>query len=176
VNPSRPSPGVRLVPVQTIFDLEMGESAHVRAMQPPPKFDDKGNIQKYTPEELKQLRADHPEFPGFPTETPNLKVGSAVVVYMGKVAEPAKEIDKDREKETKGGSATSPDAPKPEKEKPPNLVPFGALGGVVTSFNETTKQFTLRVDTVAEAGKVPVIDSKALVKDLHVMLVLILKD
>src|SRR5262249_27680731 len=147
-------------PVQTNFELRVDESAYLRSLQPPPKFDDKGNIQKYTPEELQKLRADHPEFPGFPLEGNNLKNGQTVVVYMGKMAEPTA-LEKDREKETKGGSATSPDLP---KEKPPHLIPVGALGGVVNQWDDGTKAFTLRVETIAEAGKVPVIDAKALVK------------
>jgi hypothetical protein len=176
VVPPKPLPTVRIVPFHVDFSLQMAEGGYLRALEPAPKYDDKGVLQKYTPEELKQLRADHPEFPGFPRDLEGLHNGQTIVVYMGKFAEPTKE-EIERAKETKGGSATSPDQPKVEEKAPaPRLIPVGALGGTVSGWNETTRDFKLRVESLAYEGHIPVIDSKALVKDLQVLLILIVKD
>jgi hypothetical protein len=177
-------PRISIVGVHTHFHLQAGDEVLVRTAEAPPKFDDKGNLQQYTPEELKQLRGDRPELPGFPADWDNVKQGQVVLVYMTRRPPAPQEGEKPDAKEKESGpfpGGTDRDAGKAEgkeagkAEKGPAIVPVGALGGVLMTWEGETKKFTLRVDALAQAGKVPKIDPNAVVKDLQVGLVLILK-
>jgi hypothetical protein len=53
-------------------ELPLDEDVKVRLLQPPPKFDDKGNIQKYTAKELEELRAPA-NLPGYRGERDELR-------------------------------------------------------------------------------------------------------
>lgn len=167
----RPS-GPNLVQVNLDFRLQLPDTAKMRTAEPPPKYDDKGNLKKYTPEELKALRADSPELPGFPSDLTEVKNGQTVIVYFAR--QPV--VPTEPQKGTSSGSAStegrSPPPAKPMKLSIP--TPVGALAGTIAGAEESTKKFTLKVDTVGVSGQK--VDTAALVKDLHVVLVVVLKE
>ncbi len=68
----------------------------VRLAQPPPAFDDKGHIKKYTAKELKELKGPD-NLPGYTGTLDDVKTGQLVVVHLAR--RPAKAADKDKEKE-----------------------------------------------------------------------------
>jgi hypothetical protein len=158
----------RLVTVHTNFDLEAGDTSQVRLKDPPAQFDDKGLIKKYTRAELKQLKGEHPELPGYPGDYTNLKNGQTVIVYFKRnnalAAKAAPEVDSAAESE------------QPKKKKKTAMSAAGVLGGVVTKLEGSTRKFTLRVDTQTQAGKQPTIDPKTMLQDFHVSMIVILKD
>jgi hypothetical protein len=68
----------RLFPVP----LEFTEDLEVRLKDPPPQFDQKGNVVRPTATVLRKLRGSDPKKPGYAGEKSNLKEGQAVTVYF----------------------------------------------------------------------------------------------
>src|SRR5262245_56009207 len=62
--------------------LRAAENMKVRWNFPPPDYDDKGNLKKYTKEELKALK--DPGLPGYRGEFDALRTGQIVRVYLAK--------------------------------------------------------------------------------------------
>jgi hypothetical protein len=60
------------------------EDVKVRMLNPPPKFDDKGRIRRYTAKELKELKGEDKKTPGYPAEFSDLKQGQYVQVTLVK--------------------------------------------------------------------------------------------
>ena len=67
------------------IDFQAADDMKVRAMFPPPAFDEKGNFKKYTPKELKELKGDG-NLPGYEAAMDALKPGQTVKVYLAKAA------------------------------------------------------------------------------------------
>jgi len=63
-------------------EVEGIEDMKVRVANPPPKFDEKGNIAQYTPKELDELKGPDKKAPGFPGEYSDLKPGQYVSVTL----------------------------------------------------------------------------------------------
>jgi hypothetical protein len=63
-------------------DIEPGEEVKVVAKNPPPAFDDKGKIKRYTAKELAELK-DDPKSPFFKADFDSLKNGQLVTVTVG---------------------------------------------------------------------------------------------
>jgi hypothetical protein len=72
-------------------ELDLAEGVKVRARQPVQQFDDKGNIKRYTPQELKELRGDG-SLPGYAAELSDLQPGQTVLVKVVRL-KPAKPAD-----------------------------------------------------------------------------------
>jgi hypothetical protein len=66
----------REVELQTIEDVK------VRMLSPPPQFDDKGRIKRYTTKELKELRGSDPKLPGYQAEFGDLHEGQTVLAHL----------------------------------------------------------------------------------------------
>jgi len=183
----------KLVTLHTKFDVQAAETVTVRLFQPPPKFDEKGNIQKYTRADLKKLKGDHPELPGYPGEFGDLKNGQMVVAYFGRASADAASTSSLATKDKpEAGANTTPKsandvadsspssagkpatASKPAKARMPTLA--GILAGTVSNLDESGKKFTLTVDTQHNAANVPKIDSKEMLKDYHITMILIVKE
>jgi hypothetical protein len=75
------------------FDLESGAEAEVRRQDPPVQYDDKGQVKKYTPKELQELKGDA-KLPGYQADWTDLKPGQSVKVTLVK----PKGKDKDNKK------------------------------------------------------------------------------
>jgi hypothetical protein len=74
----QPESITRDVELQTIEDVK------VRMLTPPPQFDDKGHVKKYTAKELKELRGPDPKLPGYQAEFGDLHEGQIVQVHLVK--------------------------------------------------------------------------------------------
>ena len=89
----------------------------------PQAFDDKGDIKKYTPAELKELKGKDANLAGYESTAENLKTGQVVQVILKRhqapkpppADAPKKDADKDKDKDTEKEAAK--DKPK-EKEMP----------------------------------------------------------
>jgi hypothetical protein len=76
------------------IDLRAAEDMKVRTMKPPLEYDDKGNVKKYTAQELKELRGKG-NLPGYTADFDSLREGQIVKVYLAKPkAKPKKKVDK----------------------------------------------------------------------------------
>jgi hypothetical protein len=76
------------------IDLRAAEDMKVRTLQPPVEYDDKGNLKKYTPKELKELRGKG-NLPGYTADFDSLREGQIVKVYLAKPkAKPKKKVEK----------------------------------------------------------------------------------
>jgi hypothetical protein len=111
----RPGPGARLAPwnvdVTFTFNADVGK---VRSLDPPADFDEKGNIQKHTKEELAALKGDTPEekkMAGYRSDYSELKVGDMVQVALSVHKTNATEEKKGKgdKKEKEEGKADKPD-------------------------------------------------------------------
>jgi hypothetical protein len=71
--------------VNTDYKLRAGDKIKVRSVQPPVDYDEKGNLKKYTAEELKALRGTS-GLPGYTAEYDSLRAGQVVHVYLAKNA------------------------------------------------------------------------------------------
>lgn len=83
-------PGGKMVRVE----LSAAATIKVRTKNPPPRFDEKGRFQKYTSDELRELKGDNStdqRLPGYKSEYGNLKKGDIVQVSLGVPREDAKD-------------------------------------------------------------------------------------
>jgi hypothetical protein len=86
--------------------VRAAEGIRVRALVPPLDYDDKGNIKKYTKEQLKEMKGPE-NLPGYTAEYESLRAGQMVQVYLAKqkgAAPPAKAKD-DKAKDDKAKDA-----------------------------------------------------------------------
>jgi hypothetical protein len=77
----------RIKEVKQKLELHLAEDVKVRTVNPPEAFDDKGNIKRYTPKELKELKGD-PKLPGYKADRDSIEVGCTVLVQVGRKAVP----------------------------------------------------------------------------------------
>jgi hypothetical protein len=113
---------VRVVHRTQEVDFQAAENMKVRTRSPGQGYDDKGNIKKYTPAELKVLKGKNPNLPGYESDVEALKTGMPVLVTLAPHhAQPPPApaaVDKDK------GSAQKP-APKdkaPQKKMQVQMV------------------------------------------------------
>jgi hypothetical protein len=64
------------------FELQTTEDLKVRLNNPPPKFDDKGKIKKYTAKELKEMKGPDPKLPGYSGEFSDLQTEQIIQVTL----------------------------------------------------------------------------------------------
>jgi hypothetical protein len=105
------------VPIQDLFkvvtdrktvEFQAAADAVVRSLFLPLEYDDKGELKKFTKEEIRALRGDNPLLPGFEAKIEDLKVGLPVIVVMAPVV-----AKKDGDKESpKEGEKPAPDPTK----------------------------------------------------------------
>jgi hypothetical protein len=99
---------VRVVHVTQNVDFQAAEEVKVRTLQPAAAFDDKGNIKKYTPAELRQLKGKDPGLPGFESAAEDLKAGQTVQVALAphraaRTGDQARGAEKDGGKDAPAG-------------------------------------------------------------------------
>ncbi len=80
---------IRFKDVSTDLKLRAAENAHVRWFNPPPDYDEKGNIKRYTKQELKDLKGNT-NLPGYKGEYDAVRTGQYVRVYLKKMPMPVK--------------------------------------------------------------------------------------
>ena len=73
-------------------EIPIKETTKIRTKTPLQVYDDKGNIKKYSPEELKTLKGSNPAFPGYEVKIDELTPGAVVEVTLNK--SPANKDDK----------------------------------------------------------------------------------
>jgi hypothetical protein len=79
--------------VKRNVELRLAEDVKVRSVLPPEQFDDKGNVKKYTKEELKELKGPDPRLPGYKADRDSIEKGRAVLVRVARRAvAPAKKV------------------------------------------------------------------------------------
>jgi hypothetical protein len=99
-------------------DVRAAESCKVRIMKPQDRYDDTGNIKKWTKKELDALKANS-KLPGFPGDFDMLKPGQYVEVYLAKAHGSPKDKwagPKDKKKKK------DDDPPEPMPETRPEVV------------------------------------------------------
>jgi hypothetical protein len=102
-------------------DFQAEEAVKVRVNYLPEQFDDKGNIKKYSKEELAELKGKDKNLPGYESSIDNLTNGQIVQVTLGvhKKPKPATVLntstadkDKDKDKDKDAEKDTSKDKDK----------------------------------------------------------------
>jgi hypothetical protein len=73
---------IKIVQRTANVDFQAEENVKVRIMALPEAFDDKGNIKKYTAEELKELKGKDSHLPGYESTMAALKPGQTVRVLL----------------------------------------------------------------------------------------------
>jgi hypothetical protein len=82
-------------------DFRAAEGVKVRTLNPPVAYDEKGNVKKYTREELKELKGKDTSLPGYESSSDRLQTGQSVKVTLSNPKEPSKsDKDKDADKDT----------------------------------------------------------------------------
>jgi hypothetical protein len=103
-----------VVPRYQDVEFQAEENVKVRTMELPEQFDEKGNLKKYTKEELKQLKGKDKDLPGYESSFEALKEGQLIQVTLAdhKAKKPASSSPGDKDK------AKDKDAPEKDgKEK-----------------------------------------------------------
>jgi hypothetical protein len=77
------------------FDIQADDATAIRFLEPPLKFDEKGNPVRYSAEELKKLKGNT-NLPGYPGEFEVLHPGHVVKVTVGPRQPAAKGKDLDK--------------------------------------------------------------------------------
>jgi len=65
-------------------EIPIKETTKIRTKTPLQVYDDKGNIKKYSPEELKTLKGSNPALPGYEVKLDELTPGAVVEVTLNK--------------------------------------------------------------------------------------------
>jgi hypothetical protein len=73
---------VKMTTVTYIIDFQTSPDVAVRVLHPPEAFDDKGNLKRYTPEELRKLKGSNPRLPGYEAKQEDLTPGNIVQVTL----------------------------------------------------------------------------------------------
>lgn len=101
-NPFGPNGPFKVINDTKSFELDMSDKLEVRKWSIEGEYDEKGNIKKYTKEELAALRGNDPKKPGFKAKLDDLQNGQIVNLYLGppktssKDAKPKDEPAKDQ--------------------------------------------------------------------------------
>jgi hypothetical protein len=101
----------RVKSVDKDIELDLAEGVKVRSRQPVRQFDDKGNIKRYTPQELKELRGDG-SLPGYAAELSDLQPGQTVLVKVAR-RKPATSAGPPAGKPAAAGSQAGPGDARP---------------------------------------------------------------
>jgi hypothetical protein len=80
-------------------DFHAADDVKVRTADLPVKFDEKGDIKKYTAAELKDLKGKDPALPGYEAKAEDLKVGQTVKVTLARRKADKKDDDKEKAKD-----------------------------------------------------------------------------
>jgi hypothetical protein len=156
------------------IEFQAEESVKVRTMDLPDQFDEKGNIKRYTKEELKELKGKDTKLPGYESAFESLRAGQLIQVTLAdhKAKKPttspgdAKETtDKDaKDKDAKKDEAKEKPALDKEKDKAAALDKAlekdkekdkPALDKALDKDSEKHKQVRLIVILKEDGGKVP---------------------
>jgi hypothetical protein len=73
---------IKVVNATQNVDFQAEEKVVVRTKQTPAAFDEKGNIKKYTPAEMRELKGKDPSLPGYESSVENLKPGQLIQVTL----------------------------------------------------------------------------------------------
>ena len=65
-------------------EIPIKETTKIRTKTPLQVYDDKGNIKKYSPEELKTLKGSNPALPGYEVKLDELTPGAVIEVTLNK--------------------------------------------------------------------------------------------
>lgn len=68
------------------LEIPLDESTKFRAKEPGSGFDEKGNIKKYSAEELKQLKGSNPNLPGYEAKPEEIQAGHIVTINLARKA------------------------------------------------------------------------------------------
>ena len=96
-------PNGKVVKEYKEVDFHAADGVKVRTLNPPTKFDDKGNPKVYTKEELKELKGKDADLPGYEAKAEDLKVNDTVKVTLAR-PKPAKKDDDAKDADVKKGN------------------------------------------------------------------------
>jgi hypothetical protein len=100
-NQAKYGPNTTLATAFKEFQMEAIDGIVVRRQNPPVEYDDKGNVKKFTKEELEQLKGKDKTLPGYTAAYEDLKAGQMLKVYVAK----PKSDKKDDKAENKANAA-----------------------------------------------------------------------
>lgn len=98
----------RVVTTRRPYILDMADDVVVRIMQLPLQFDDMGKPRKHTEDELKELRGDNPNLPGYKSTIDSLRVGQTVDISLRRFQPPAPRPNPTGEKDKQAQPNNSP--------------------------------------------------------------------
>jgi hypothetical protein len=103
MGPDGAPPGYKWAIAKQDVEFQTTEEVKVRTLNLPEQFDDKGNVKKYTKEELAELKGKDKNLPGYESSVEKLESGQKMRVTLVPHKKPAadKEKDKDVEKNDK---------------------------------------------------------------------------
>lgn len=78
-------PGYKLEKTKVAVDFQLNEKAKIRTLVLPETFDEKGNLKKYSPKELSELKGSDRSAPGYEFSAEQLQVGQMVRVVTASV-------------------------------------------------------------------------------------------
>jgi hypothetical protein len=104
------SGAIKVVKEHKDVDFHAADGVKVRTQNPPPRFDDKGNLKPYTKDELAGLKGKDKDLPGYEAASDALKAGQQVKVTLAlpKTTD-KKDSDKDKDSDAqpkKGNEVT----------------------------------------------------------------------
>jgi hypothetical protein len=82
-------------------DFHTADGVKVRELTLPVRFDDKGEIKKYTEDEKKQMKGKDASLPGYEAKLEDLKAGQTIKVTLARHKEEKKDADQAKDKDAK---------------------------------------------------------------------------
>jgi hypothetical protein len=112
------------------------EDVKVRTVNPPVTFDEKGNVKKYTREELKDLKGKDSKLPGYESSLDQLQAGQVVKVTLARSPDLAR-TDKDKDSDKDKDADKDKDKDKSSDKK--SEVTLILIKSDVTAASDTSK-------------------------------------
>jgi hypothetical protein len=103
---------LKVANVSQNVDFQAADDVKVRFLHLPAAYDDRGNLKKYTPAEIKELKGKDASLPGFESSVDALKVGMTVQVKLTRHQPRPAPATKDKEADPKEKKDNAKDEPK----------------------------------------------------------------
>lgn len=94
-------PGYRLEKVKTEIDFQASDKVKVRTLVLPEIYDDKGNLQKYSPQQLNDLKGRDRSLPGYESSLDKLQAGQQLRVVLARSSNASSDQQEDSTSEKK---------------------------------------------------------------------------
>jgi hypothetical protein len=99
VGPDGAPAGYKWVTTSQDIEFQTTDEVKVRNLNLPEQFDEKGNVKKYTKEELAELKGKDKNLPGYESSVEKMETGQKVRVTLVPHKKPAAAADKEKDKD-----------------------------------------------------------------------------